>query len=231
MLPISTPNINALAARRIDARDFVSIFAKSRIDGSIVAEHWWSDVGNVTAPVVDPTTGASQNRNFVGAYSLVSIDAIPRAHNISVQSIGITLSQVSPSVNRIFREYNVKLARVEIFRGLYSPGTREFVAPAFARFVGYVNEVEVTYPEENSDGHVKFSCVSDTAELTRASTETRSHESQLRRWPGDHFYVDTTTIGEREFFWGRKSGKPNDNMTLKEAVKKDPIGTIRALSR
>src|SRR5690606_22131250 len=156
---------------------------------------------------INPMTGTTEERSFDGGYGIVSIDNIPRVHNISIQTVSITMNHVSTKVNSLFREYDAKLARVEIFRGLYVLGTRQLAAPAFPRFVGYINDAPLTIPEENSEGTLKFICVSHTAELTRANYETRSHESQQVRAPGDDFYKDTSTIGDREFFWGKTSGK------------------------
>lgn len=207
MLQLSAENQDALEAGGLDARDFVSFFVKNRDTRDVVEDHLWSDVGNVIVPVINPATGISQDRNFSGAYGIVEIDAIPRVHNISVQTINIKLSYVSNRVNALFRQYDAKFGRVEIFRGLYIIGTRQLAAPAFPRFVGFINEITVNIPAEDDVGDITFSCTSHTAELMRVNYETRSYESQLNRLSGDEFYKDTATIGDREFFWGRNSGK------------------------
>lgn len=208
VLPISVENQNSLASRTIDVRDFISFFVKTRDTGVIVEESLWSDIGNITAPVLNPATGTSQDRAFRGAYGLISIDNIPRVHNISVQKVNIKLSQVSADVDRIIRLYEAKQARVEIFRGLFQPRSRLLVSPAFPRFVGFIDTVTVTTPPENSDGYVEVACSSHTVEMTRANTETRSHGSQKMRDPDDDFYIDTGVVGDWEYFWGKAQAKP-----------------------
>lgn len=205
---ISAENQLALEDRRLVARDFLSIYARNRSTGAIVHDGMWSDVGNVSAEVMAPDTGEAEQRDFYGAGTLVSIDDIPMVSNVTVQTVSVRLSQVHERVEQLVRAYDVKQARVEIFRGLFAPETRLLVAPAECRFVGFVDTVEIRTPSEGGEGAVVLSCVSHTQEMTRSNPDTRSHESQIRRHPTDDFYRDVATVGEWDIWWGRESGKP-----------------------
>ena len=101
----------------------------------------------------------------------------------------------------------MKQGQVEVYRGLFSPASRKLVAPAINRFIGYVDQIEINTPKEGEDGAVKMTCVSHSQEFTRYNPSTRSHEDQKKRDPDDDFFVDASTIGEREHFWGQKTGK------------------------
>lgn len=207
MRAVSVEVAQALAAGRLVARDFLWIVARTRDTGSPITDGMWSDAGPITCQVINPNTNQAVTRSFVGAGTLVQISAIPLVSNLTVQTCTITLSQVIDRVNELVRVYDCKQARVEVFRGLFDPDTRDLVAPAEPRFVGFVDEIEIKTPSENEEGGVVLTCKSHTQEMTRSNPDTRSDASQRLRSSTDNFYQDTTTIGEVELWWGKASGK------------------------
>lgn len=204
---ISSANQDLLEAQVLSARDFLTIIARNRSTGLPVDENLWSDVGNITAAVVDPDTGADDNRDFYGSGNLVRISAITLTSNLTVQQVSIELSLISDKVAEIFRTYDCQQARVQIFRGLYNPETELMVDAAENRFDGFVDSIEVNTPADGDEGTVTLNCVSHSQELTRSNPDTRSHESQIRRLAADAFYRDSATVSEWEFFWGSVKGK------------------------
>lgn len=211
MRAISAENQAALEQRLLTARDFLSIFARDRGTGETAYVGFWSDIGATSAEVIDPNTGIAESREFLGAgSSLIAIDDIPAVAQLQVQTVRIRLSQLEDVVTLAVREYEARQARVEIHRGLFHPGGRVMVAPAECRFFGFVDEIEITTPAEGEDGAVTLSCVSHTREMTRANPDTRSHESQIVRAPGDDFFKDAGTVGDWEIFWGKHSGNLGD---------------------
>lgn len=207
MRNISTENLVALNARRLIARDFLWIVARTLDTGVPYSAGFWSDVGNVAAQVLDPNTGLAVTRNFEGSGTLISIGAIPLVANLSVQEVTIEMSQLDPATELVVRGYDLRQAGIEIYRGLFNLETRRLVAPALCRFVGFVDDAQIITPAEGEAGSIKLSCVSHTQEMTRANADTRADASQRRRSETDNFFQDVTTIGELEFFWGRHSGK------------------------
>lgn len=203
---ISAENQLALEQRRLIARDFVWFVAKRRDTGASVTEGIWSDVTNVNAEVIDPDTGITQTRSFFGAGSLVAISDLPLVANLSVQNVTIQASQIHEEIERIVRDYDCQQARVEIYRGFFSPETRLMVAPAECRFVGFVDTIEVKTPSEDEDGSVTFTCASHTQEVTRSNAETRSSAYQVLRLANDGFFDDADTVPEWEVWWGSEKG-------------------------
>lgn len=204
---ISAANLAALSARQLVARDFLWIEAKDRTTGAPVTDGMWSDVGKVFAPVIDPDSGLEVTRDWYGSGTLVQISDIPLVSNLSVQNVTIQMSQVSEHVEQLVRQYECKQGRVEIYRGLFDPDSRQLVAPAECRFVGFVDEIEIKTPSENEEGGVTFTCASHTQEMTRANTETRSQATQVMRDPNDTFFKDADTVDSWEIFWGSEKGK------------------------
>lgn len=206
MRSLPTEILDALAKRKLVARDFFSITVRTRDTGTPVSDHYWSDVGTRTFEVINPNTGSAVERTFQGAGALISISDIPLVSNITVQTVTVRLSQVADRINELIRVYDAKQASVQIFRGLFDPDTRELVAPAECRFVGFVDKIEITTPSENEDGGVSLICASHTQEMTRSNPDTRSDASQRLRSATDNFYADTAVVGDWELSWGRASG-------------------------
>lgn len=207
MRAISTANQTALAQRALVARDFLWFVARDRETGEPVPVGFWSDIENVSSvPVIDPDTLVTVTRSYYGAGGLISIDDIPAVSTIQVQDVHIRMSQLDEQVAAAIRGYDTKQARVEIHRGLFDPISRDLVAPAIVRFVGFVNLIEIHTPEEGGDGYVDVTCVSHTQELTRSNPATRSHADQQTRQAGDDFFIDAAVVGDWEFSWGEEKG-------------------------
>lgn len=204
---ISVENQDVLESRVLVARDFLWIVARNRDDNSPEAVGFWSDVDDVSAEVLNPDTGLAAMRNFYGSGTLIAIDPIPLVSNLTVQTVNVRMSQIAELVAQAVRLYDCKQARVEIYRGLFSPVSRKMVAPAECRFVGFIDQIEIKTPSENEDGGVNLTCNSYTQELLRSNPDTRSHESQILRNPTDNFFQDAATVEDWEHYWGRKNGK------------------------
>ncbi|MEI5682360.1 hypothetical protein G6N74_28445 [Mesorhizobium sp. CGMCC 1.15528] len=207
MRNLSAANFAALQARALVARDFLWIVARDRSTGAPQSVGFWSDVGNVAAAVVNPDTGLDVTRDWYGSGTLIGIDDIPLVANLTVQSITIRMSQIDDLVEQAVRLYDCKQARIEVYRGLFSTVSRQMVAAAACRFVGFCDNIEIKTPSENENGGVELTGVSHTQEITRSNPDTRSHESQKLRSATDNFYQDTAVVGEWEQFWGKSSGK------------------------
>lgn len=207
MRAISVENQSALAARALVARDFLWFVARNRTTGESEAVGFWSDIENVTATVLDPDTLLPVNRAYYGAGGLIEVEGIPAVSTIQVQDVTIQMSQLDEQVQQAVRLYDLKQARVEIHRGLFDPISRQLVAPALVRFVGFVNLVDIRTPREGSSGGVQVTCVSHTQELLRSNPATRSHEDQrYNRDANDHFFVDAGVASSWEYQWGANQG-------------------------
>jgi hypothetical protein len=206
MRTISAENLAALEARELVARDFIWFVVRDRATGAPVTDGVWSDVGNISAAVIHPDTGIPVTRDWYGSGTLVGVDDIPLVANLSAQNITIRMSQVSEHVQTLVRQYDCKQGRVEIYRGLFSPDTRQMVAAAECRFVGVIDQIVIKTPSENEVGSVTMTCASHTQEMTRSNPATRSHATQILRQAGDMFYQNADTVTEWEFFWGSEKG-------------------------
>lgn len=215
---VSSEVYDALQAGNLVARDFIWFIVRDRDSGEPVTDGYWSDVGTRTLSVIDPNTGGSVDREWRGAGELIPISDIPLVSNLTIRNVTVLLSQVVDRVNQLIRDYDCKQGQVQIFRGLFDPETRELVAPAEARFVGFIDTISIRTPTENSEGEVTLNCVSHTQEMTRSNPDTRSHESQILRHAGDNFFEDVGVVGDWDLFWGKANGPVPAVPSTREAI-------------
>jgi hypothetical protein len=206
MRSISGANYSALQQRALVLRDFIWFTVRDRTTGNPVTDGYWSDIGTITASIINPDTGATESRTWFGAGSLIRISDISLVSNITVQNITVTLSQVADRVQDLVRTYDAKQGRVEIYRGLFDPSTRLMVAPAESRFIGTIDEAPINTPKQGESGDVTLTCTSNTQELTRVNPDTRSDASQKLRDATDNFFQDVAIVGTWQHFWGKQDG-------------------------
>ncbi|KAF0135810.1 MAG: hypothetical protein FD152_1212 [Xanthobacteraceae bacterium] len=211
MISLDSAEITALQQPVIDWRNFVWFTVRAPETGDPANAGFWSDAGPFTANVKDALTGSTVSRTFSGA-GLVSVGAIPRTVGLAVRRVEIVLSAIDATAEAAFRTYDMRLAPVQIYRGLMTPGTFNQVAPAKPVFVGFVDTAPVITPAEGGAARVNISVVSHTVELTKKNPDVRSHESQQRRAPGDDLYKDVGVVADWEVPWGenRKLTKNGD---------------------
>jgi len=207
-IPVSTQAL--LEAQTLVTRDFMRITGRVRATGEPITEGFWSDVGNVSAWVVDAETGVPVSYDFQGVGALIAIDPIPMVSNLTVQTVNVQFSQLDDRINELLRVYDIKLAKIEIYRGEFDPATMTMVEPASSRFIGVVDDAPIETPAEGREGSVSIKCVSNGQELTRGNPDLRSDESQQLRAPGDTFFEDVTKVADLVIFWGR-GGSMRDN--------------------
>jgi hypothetical protein len=220
MRDITAENWTALQQRSVMPRDFIWFVVRERGTGTPVTDGYWSDIGTITAQIIDPDTGGFSTRTFYGAGSLIQISDIPLVSNITVQNITVTLSQVADRVNALVRQYDCKQGRVEIYRGLFDPQTRQMVSPASPRFVGTIDQAPIRTPREGESGDVQLTCTSNTIELTRTNPDTRSDASQKLRSATDEFFHDAAVVGTWQHFWGKFGGEVRAGVARKAPERK-----------
>lgn len=207
MRALDAAEISAIQARTVVAREFLWVTARNRDTGAPESRGLWNEVFDATVQVRDGRTGAIESRAFHGVGGALAIGPVPLTSDITVRTVEIALPHIDDVVELLVRGFDVRGAPMQAYRGYLDPATRALVAPAKARFVGYVDGAPIVTPAEGGEGSVTINCVSTTRELTRTTPDVRSHESQLARTGGtDHFYADAGVVGQWEMIWGLKDG-------------------------
>jgi hypothetical protein len=201
MLNLTSPEIAALSSGALVVRDLVWLTVRRRDTGAPVELGFWSDVGNVQFTVIDGITGSQVARSFIGGV-LRKVGSIENVSDLSVITVEIELVSFDANVEQAMREYDIRLAPVQIYMQLFNPETMLPTAPARPRFVGYIDEAPIKDNKVGEESSTRLVAASQSMELRRANTDVRSHASQILRQAGDGFYKSTATIGDRDIAWG-----------------------------
>lgn len=189
-------------------QQFVWIEAKNRATGALETIGLWTGDEPVTVDVISGTTGGLVSRSYIGAVNLV-VPSIPRVANLTNNRIAISMSQIADTAQLLVREYEPRLARVEIHDGLIDPATRALVSAPEITFIGVVDGTPIATPAVGGEGAIEMDLVSDAmAMLTRTNPAKRSHEHQKRRSASDTFAVYAGTVGEWQIWWGENGDQP-----------------------
>lgn len=201
---VDTATADALAAvpdTGIVPRQFVWITAKDRSTGAAVSTGFWSGLDTVTLNVISGETGLEVSRDYIGNGSLLSVDAIALSIGLDVRTVGVTLSQIHPSVAAAARDNDPRLGQIEIHRGLFDTKSHLLIAAPRLHFIGKIDTVSFKTPTPGQEGGITLNCTSISSELTRTNSMRRSDEhSKLRS--GDRFYRYAGVVGNWNYWWG-----------------------------
>lgn len=204
MIPLDSATQTAQANPIQVPRDFLEIRARDRSTGNPVHDFIWSGHEDITHSVLDPLTGTEKSNTWFGAGHLVGVGAVTRVSNLTISRVTIRMSEISDRVNDLIRAYDPKYGTVILYRSFLDPDTMNFVSAGRTRFLGQIDNIEFTDPEEGGVGGVQVTCKNNMQDLTRANPATRSDAYQRLRNENDTFRKYVASIGQREFFWGKK---------------------------
>lgn len=202
MQTIKPANLAARGAQSRAIRDFLIITVKNRSTGDPHVFRFWSGSHDATLDVFNPDTGADETYAFKAAGAMIAVSQIPRVSNLTVQTVTIEMSGPSEAVNQLFRQFDARQAKVELYRGEFDPVTRAQVAAAEPRFLGFVDTLPIRRPEFGGDVKLSLKCLSHSQEITRANYAKVSTERAKQRNANDNFFDDVASVGEWEVFLG-----------------------------
>lgn len=204
MRSISLNNQLAVAQARekgIAPRGFFWITVKSLETGEPASFGLWTGEDAVSVDVMSGSTGAIETRTYVGDVNL-SIGDIPRTSDLTVQTIEVKFSAIAPVCQQIIREYDARLAKVEIHAGWLDTVSRSLADLPEIDFLGIVNGAPVETGAAGGESLVTLDIVSDAIlMLTRTNPRKRSYEAQKRRG-GDEIGLYSNSVKTWQLFWG-----------------------------
>lgn len=196
---ITSDILTAIISRQISVRYFFLITAYN--GGSPVSAAFWNGLGTVTYSTMDGLTRSLSDVTYKGSGRLITFSDIVMTNDLAVREVTVTLNETDDTVDTYLRQYDIRNASVQISRGLFNTdGVLKDIV--FPQFVGFVDTSQIVTPSKNSGGSATLKCVSCTRDLTVGSAEKRSHESQIKRHPGDNFFKYASVMGGRQIPWG-----------------------------
>jgi hypothetical protein len=206
MKDISAEMAAALAAARDNGlvpRQLLLVEAIERSTGLPFLRGFWTGDDTVTFGVPDRNTGIIVNRDFIGGVNL-DIGSIPRVSDLTIQTVEVDLSQIAIAVQEIAREYDLRLAKADVYEVTLDPLTKLPSANPEVVFMGEVNGNPIETPAVGEEGSIKIELNSDAISmLTRTNPSKSSYEGQKRRG-GDEWGLYSSTLSSWNVPWGQK---------------------------
>lgn len=208
--------ITALASGALILRDFLTVNGWT-LGGEAAVFGYWTGEDNVAVNVVPAGAVTPVSRNFLGGATLLDVPAIVDAIGLEARSVTFGLDHISKAVgspmDMVFG-HNVRVARVELHRGVFDPETWNLVADPHLLFAGRVDGASVDDAAAGGEGGLSLNAIGDAIDLTRTSPAMESDEQQRLR-DGDRFRRWGDTAGQIDRWWGtvRGSAETTNNAT------------------
>lgn len=184
-------------------RYFVYVWATDRDDPEVKHELGvWNGKVPISAVVKKPQDGSSVTRDFVGAGQLLTIPSISATLQTEVRKIRFKLHGITDEAAAIFRQYDSRYARIEIYRGYFDPDTNRLVDPAEPIFLGYITAAPIKQPKTGGESYIDVECSSRSRILQRTSGLLFSLET-LKLRAGDLFGQYLDVAGDWRIWWGQ----------------------------
>lgn len=197
MIALTGPQQAALALGHVQRRIFVWCNALTS-GGAPDPVGFWNDVGTVV----------HGGRTYHGSGSLVQVQALASSSDMSIPGLRVVLSGLPPEVAVLVRGSIVGQRPIEVLVGIFDVANHALIGGLVPRFIGVVDDVEITTPAAGGDATVSLTCESTSRALTISRTGTRSNSTQHERDATDDFYQYTSLIRERRVLFGRAESRP-----------------------
>jgi len=201
--------VTALTRSRHDGiapRYLVSISARPLAGGDPVQFCFWNGLLPLDIAVIGGRTGELETRTFQADNSLLEVGKIKLTSDLTIRPATFRLNPAHAAVKAMTAGYSLRLAPVEIHRGLLDVDTRLLVAPPRCRFLGFVETMPRRKAAAGEVGSLTFNCISETVQLTRTNPSKRSDETQRLR-SGDRMMKYAEVAAEWEIPWGEAEGE------------------------
>lgn len=200
MRSIDSNTLTALEAGGLELRQFVYVRGWDS-EGDPATFGYWNGIGTVSVSVISAVSGSTESRTYAGDGSLLKTDDIVSAMGLEVRNVNVVLSQLHATVAGMAFGSDVRLAEVEIHRGLFGLETGQLVAAPVPVFLGTVDALKANTPQPGGTAQLVLGCVSDTRALTRVNTARKSDVSQQLR-SGDRYRRYVGVAKEVDTKWG-----------------------------
>ena len=182
----------------------VWVQAKDRATGLPVEVGFWSGDEDQEITVVSGSTGLPVVRLYYGAVNL-DISEITYVSDLTIQTVTVSVSQIADIAQQLVREFDVRLAKVEIHEMCIDPETGQLAAMPELAFLGEVDGAPIRTPAAGGEGSIDFAVRSDAISmLTRRNSRKSSHEGQRLR-SGDEWGKYSSTVATWTVPWGKSA--------------------------
>ncbi|MDE2250393.1 MAG: hypothetical protein KGL25_03190 [Gammaproteobacteria bacterium] len=199
-----TSGIQAVLDARVTLRQRILLWitAKDRTTGAAESVGFWNGFDNLDFTINGVT------RTYYGAGNMLGVDAITMVSGLTVQSQKVKLSAIAPEVELAIRQYDARLAPVEMHKAYFDPLSEALIDAPVQIFTGWVDKLQIDRAAENGNFTGTLTLVSAARALTRMLGTTKSDADLRRRSSTDAFRKYASIASAVTFFWGEQTTTP-----------------------
>jgi hypothetical protein len=162
---------------------------------------FWNGDYTVNVPsIIDGETGELVSRVYVGVGITLRIPGIPRVSDLTVQTISVVMSQISPLSQALVRTNDIRLAKIDIHEGIIENGV--LVSRPELTFLGEVDGEAIETPAAGGEGSLTIQVVSDAIRSLTIINPARRSQAFQRRRSGDNFGKFSSRVRNIKVQWG-----------------------------
>lgn len=169
---------------------------------------YWTGEDNVAVNVVPVQGSAPVSWNFVGGGTLLAVPDIVDTIGLEARSSTYGFNHLDTTVgspmDMIFGN-DFRVARVELYRGVFDPQTWQLVSNPYLMHAGRVDGPEVNDAAIDGEGALQIPVVDSAIDLTMTNTAMSSDEQQKLR-SNDRFRRWSDTAADVPYWWGMEKG-------------------------
>ncbi len=185
-------------------RKLVWFVVRDRATAAPIGRGVWDGSEDIAITVTSGITGLEETRDYYGA-QLASVGEITCTADMTVQSCEIELTHIGDVAQQLVRQYEARLAQVEIHTLYLHPDTGMPVG-TLLDWVGEIDKAPIKTPPIGSEGQIAIKTVSDIMSmLTRVNGRKSSYEDARKYAGGDEISLYASTAGSWKVPWGQKS--------------------------
>lgn len=186
---------DALALRHVMRRIFLEVDAASGTG------RYWDDLRAITVG----------GNTYQGVGTLGEVISVAANSDLSIQPLTLVLSGISDHVANLIRGEIVGQEPMRLYLGIFDPDTQQVIGPLVKMFQGFIDDVQIVTPKMGELSQITITCESVSRELTIRSTETRSNESQKKRFSTDKFFLYTHAARIKPIYFGGRPKRGHKN--------------------
>jgi hypothetical protein len=168
-------------------RFMIWIEARNRASNAVEGLGLWTGEDTEETTALDLWTNATVTRMYQGAGGLLAVTGLQHTAGLEVRPVHVTLSALDATVTLAVRDFDVRGARVQIWRRTLSAETGLPVGAPEPAFMGFVNRAPIPRPAAGGLATIELECVSAVRLLTVPNGRKKSDAAQRLRDPDDAF--------------------------------------------
>lgn len=203
----SATETHLAALEGVVPRILVWIEAKNRSTGEPETAGFWNGLDERSFTI------GGEARTYTGAGALLGVDPVIATVGLEVRMHRLSLSEITEEVAQAVREYDVRMAPVEVHRAAFDPETNELIGTPHRVIKGTVDSLTIPDGTEGESDPMTMIVADAGRSLTQTLSIKKSDATQKQISATDEGRKYASISGSVKVFWGRLQAKTGAGST------------------